>query len=191
MRTHPSGGIFEHRASIHRCSALTGSTWTYSPQTLPVCQIGKIAYLAPGSLRTCFHLAIANFSEILPWFLSLSVFSCLVLLLLVGQYRRYVTALCASRGRQCLALHSVGRHVPSPCSKKSRNLLLAALLFAPSYTSAACYQANSTLAPDSPYSIAADDTACFPDQDNSPRCGTGWTCLSDGVCYIKQNGNSF
>lgn len=56
--------------------------------------------------------------------------------------------------------------------------------------SATCYWQNSSLAPDSPWSIATDDTACFPDQINSPCCGTGWSCLSDGVCYIKQAGRS-
>lgn len=70
-------------------------------------------------------------------------------------------------------------------------MLFAALLFVPSYVSATCYWANSTLAPDSQYSIAPDDTACFPNQNNSPCCGTGWTCLSDGVCYIEQQGEGF
>ena len=64
------------------------------------------------------------------------------------------------------------------------------LLFTP-LVCATCYWQNSTLAPDSPASIAPDDTACFPEQDNSPCCGTGWTCLSDGVCYIEQDNNSF
>jgi hypothetical protein len=70
----------------------------------------------------------------------------------------------------------------------SANLLL--LLAAP-LINATCYWQNSTLALDAPSSIAPDDTACFPDQTNSPCCGTGWTCLSDGVCYIEQDGNPF
>ena len=65
------------------------------------------------------------------------------------------------------------------------------LLVAPRLASATCYWQNSTLAPDDPYSIAPDDTACFPDQDNSPCCGTGWTCLSDGVCYIEIDGGEY
>ncbi|KAK5040618.1 hypothetical protein LTS07_001118 [Exophiala sideris] len=70
-------------------------------------------------------------------------------------------------------------------------LFSSVFLLAPRLALATCYWQNSTLAPDSQYSIAQDDTACFPDQDNSPCCGTGWTCLSDGVCYIEQNGESF
>ncbi|KIW28304.1 uncharacterized protein PV07_07980 [Cladophialophora immunda] len=65
------------------------------------------------------------------------------------------------------------------------------VLLIPRLAAATCYWQNSTLAPDDPYSIAPDDTACFPDQENSACCGTGWTCLSDGVCYIEQEGNSF
>ena len=73
------------------------------------------------------------------------------------------------------------------------SLVLPLLLFLlPQLVTATCYWQNSTLAPDDPYSIAPDDTACFPDQDNSPCCGTGWTCLSDGVCYINiDNGDYY
>ncbi|KAI1620716.1 hypothetical protein EDD37DRAFT_167713 [Exophiala viscosa] len=70
-------------------------------------------------------------------------------------------------------------------------VLSIVFLLAPRVAWATCYWQNSTLAPDSQYSIAQDDTACFPDQDNSPCCGTGWTCMSDGVCYIEQEGESF
>jgi hypothetical protein len=69
--------------------------------------------------------------------------------------------------------------------------LLVSLLSIPSLVSATCYWQNSTLAPDSPFSIAPDDTACFPAQANSPCCGTGWSCLSNGVCFIEQSGNPF
>ncbi|EXJ95708.1 hypothetical protein A1O1_00831 [Capronia coronata CBS 617.96] len=71
------------------------------------------------------------------------------------------------------------------------SLFSTALVLLPQLVSATCYWQNSTLAPDDPYSIAPDDTACFPDQENSPCCGTGWTCLSDGVCYIEQGDSSF
>ncbi|OAP58625.1 hypothetical protein AYL99_07715 [Fonsecaea erecta] len=67
----------------------------------------------------------------------------------------------------------------------------ALVFFIPRLASATCYWQNSTLAPDDPYSIAPDDTACFPDQENSACCGTGLTCLSDGVCYIEQSGNGY
>ncbi|EXJ89806.1 hypothetical protein A1O3_02873 [Capronia epimyces CBS 606.96] len=70
-------------------------------------------------------------------------------------------------------------------------LSILLLLLTPRLAGATCYWQNSTLAPDDPYSIAPDDTACFPEQENSPCCGTGWTCLSDGVCYIEQEGSSF
>ncbi|KAF7503408.1 hypothetical protein GJ744_003891 [Endocarpon pusillum] len=77
-------------------------------------------------------------------------------------------------------------------SRSAISLLLAALILASSsLVSATCYWVNSTLAPDSPFSVAPDDTACFPDQDDSPCCGTGWSCLSDGVCYIEQQGKPF
>jgi hypothetical protein len=78
-----------------------------------------------------------------------------------------------------------------PMFSRSVCALFAALLLVPSQVAATCYWQNSTLAPDSPYSIAPDDTACFPDQTNSPCCGTGWTCLSDGVCFIQQGTNDF
>src|SRR5271170_38174 len=67
--------------------------------------------------------------------------------------------------------------------------LLAAILSVPSLASATCYWQNSTLAPQSQYSIAPNDVACFPDQENSPCCGQGWTCQSDGVCKIAQTNN--
>ena len=70
-------------------------------------------------------------------------------------------------------------------------LALAVLLTVSSLVEATCYWQNSTLAPDDPFSIAPDDTACFPAQENSACCATGWTCLSDGVCYIEQGDNSF
>ncbi|KAK5561009.1 hypothetical protein LTR46_001319 [Exophiala xenobiotica] len=73
----------------------------------------------------------------------------------------------------------------------SASILSLILLLAPQLASATCYWQNSTLAPDDPYSIAPDDTACFPDQDNSPCCGTGWTCLSDGVCFIREDETDF
>ena len=73
----------------------------------------------------------------------------------------------------------------------STSVLSLVLLLAPQLASATCYWQNSTLAPDDPYSIAPDDTACFPDQDNSPCCGTGWTCLSDGVCFIREDETDF
>jgi hypothetical protein len=75
------------------------------------------------------------------------------------------------------------------CGLPVRFLLLSYLFL--HKVAATCYWQNSTLAPDSPYSIAPDDTACFPDQTNSPCCGPGWTCLSDGVCFIQQGSNDF
>lgn len=71
-------------------------------------------------------------------------------------------------------------------SPASTLILSLVLSFAPRLSQATCYWQNSTLAPDDPYSIAPDDTACFPDQDNSPCCGTGWTCLSDGRELSKE-----
>jgi hypothetical protein len=75
---------------------------------------------------------------------------------------------------------------PTP---RAREVLLAAILSIPSFVSATCYWQNSTLAPQSQYSIAPNDVACFPDQENSPCCGPGWTCQSDGVCKIAQTDN--
>lgn len=88
-----------------------------------------------------------------------------------------------------VVLHAVQPHLKH-ISFKMRSLLYAILAAAP-LALATCYRQNSTLAPDSPYSIGPDDTACFPNQDNSPRCGTGWSCLSDGICYIKQGSSEF
>lgn len=64
----------------------------------------------------------------------------------------------------------------------STTLFYSFLLATCSRVSATCYWQNSSLAPDSPWSIATDDSVCFPDQINSPCCGTGCSCLSDGVC---------
>src|SRR6266536_6000704 len=42
-----------------------------------------------------------------------------------------------------------------------------------------------------PSTGAPDDHPCNPDADASVCCGTGWTCLSDGVCKINEEGTDF
>ena len=81
----------------------------------------------------------------------------------------------------------------SPRSADLRRLTSCILLLGllTSLSTATCYWQNSALNPDSPDSIAQDDTACFPAQENSPCCGTGWSCLSDGVCMIRMEEQDF
>jgi hypothetical protein len=58
---------------------------------------------------------------------------------------------------------------------------------------ATCYWPNATLFTNNPDpdTISPDDHPCNPDAEASVCCGTGWTCLSDGVCKIRQDGNDF
>src|SRR6266536_4153354 len=64
--------------------------------------------------------------------------------------------------------------------------LVAFLVSISTPVSATCYWPNSTLYANNPDSstVSADDHPCNPNADASVCCGTGWTCLSDGVCKI-------
>lgn len=58
----------------------------------------------------------------------------------------------------------------------STSLLLFASLT--TFSSATCYEPDG--------SIIQDDTSCDSTAEASYCCGTGWSCLSDGICMIEQ-----